>query len=235
MRFLSEKNLLHPNQHGFRPRLGCETQLVELLADLSRELDLGNEVDACLLDFSKAFDTVNHQKLLQKMMNIGLSQQVISWTSAFLKGRSQRVALEGSLSSPCEVTSGVPQGSVVGPVLFLIYINDLPLSTKSNVRLFADDTIVYVNTNKQHQLQDDLRNLEEWENRWDMRFNPSKCEVIRFCRKRKPVPLHPYTLHNTIIPRTDRIKYLGVNIQNNLRWDSHITAITNKAATRAVG
>ena len=231
MRFLSHHNLLYSKQHGFRPRLSCETQLIELISDISNSLDKGHEIDACLLDFSKAFDKVNHSKLLYKMKMIGVSQQIVRGTDSFLHNRSQRVALDGKSSESCEVTSGVPQGSVVGPILFLIYINDLPLNAECDVRLFADDTIVYTNTNNDSQLQMDLNSLEQWEADWDMHFNPSKCEVIRFSRKKKPAVQRVYTLHDENIPHVSTIKYLGVKIQSDLRWNAHIDYTTSKASS----
>jgi len=109
-------------------------------------------VDAVVLDFSKAFDRVSHSKLIQKMHTIGINDQVLKWTESFLSGRTQCVALEGSISSACAVTSGVPQGSVIGPCLLLIYINDLPDYTRSSVRLFADDTVIYATTDNAKQL-----------------------------------------------------------------------------------
>ena len=165
------------------------------------------------------------------MRHIGVSEQIACWTSSFLADRTQRVTLEGKLSDQCDVTSGVPQGSVIGPVLFLIYINDLPCSTESHVRLFADDTIVYTSVNNSDKLQRDLHQLEAWEKRWDMSFNPSKCEVIRFSRKRKPAPQTTYILHNENIPQVNHIKYLGVKIQSDLRWNMHIDYITGKASS----
>ena len=116
-------------------------------------MDKGEEVDACFLDFSKAFDKVDHKKLVQKLSNIGVSQQIVTWVEDFLRNRTQAVVVDGHSSSPCPVTSGVPQGSVVGPILFLIYINDLPNAVKSNVRLFAADTVIYNTVNNKQQLQ----------------------------------------------------------------------------------
>ena len=152
--------------------------------------------------------------------------------------RSQQVLVENiKVSHSLPVLSGVPQGSVVGPSLFLAYINDLPGSVRSRVRLFADDTIVYL-TIKSHasaqSLQEDLHNLELWEKEWSMEFNPEfnpdKCEVLRIHRKMKPV-IFPYTLHDTTLRTTENAKYLGVTISSNLNWSSHINTIINKAKT----
>ena len=230
MKFMERNNILFPQQHGFRSKLSCETQLVELVCDISKELDAGQEVDACLLDFSKAFDKVNHAKLLSKMRKIGLCNQVVDWTAAFLRDRTQTVTLRGTSSNPCPVTSGVPQGSVIGPALFLIYINDLPNRVKSKVRLFADDTIIYTTANNSDQLMGDLKSLEAWEREWNMEFHPAKCEYIRFSRKKNKAPAPNYKLHDEVIPTAKTIKYLGVKIQDDLKWNSHIEYITTKAS-----
>ena len=230
MSYLEGNQLLHNRQHGFRSKRSCESQLIELTSQLSELLDQGKEVDAIVLDFSKAFDKVNHSKLIQKTNNIGVNSQVVKWISSFLSNRTQEVAVDGFHSNHCSVTSGVPQGSVIGPSLFLIYINDLPSKVNSEVRLFADDTVIYTTTDKKDQLQKDLKTLEEWELHWDMEFNPSKCEHITFGRKRSNRLNNSYTLHNVSIPRVQEIKYLGVKLEHTLRWNSNTDYVTGKAA-----
>ena len=145
-------------QHGFREKRSSETQLIQLVDELARGLSQGHQTDLILLDFSKAFDKVSQTKLLFKLHQHGITQDNLSWIKAFLLGRSQCGSRRGK---SCEilVTSGVPQGSVLGPILFLLYINDLPENIISQVRLFADDTAVYltVNSKKDSQtLQQDL-------------------------------------------------------------------------------
>ena len=142
---LNRHNVLYDLQHGFRGKRSCETQLIQLIDELARGLSIrGQQTGLILLDFSKAFDKVSHTKLLFKLHQHGITQNNLSWIKAFLLGRSQCVALEGEKSSEIPVTSGVPQGSVNGPILFLLYINDLPDKITSSVRLFADDTAVYL-------------------------------------------------------------------------------------------
>ena len=141
------------------------------------------------MDFSKAFDKVDHNLLIYKLFNLGINLNTVSWIKSFLQKRSQSVVVEGKQSSSAPVMSGVPQGSVLGPCLFLAYINDLPDSLKSKARLFADDTIVYLTINSQSDaqtLQDDLLKLEQWESDWSMEFNPDKCEVIHVSKQKKP-------------------------------------------------
>ena len=123
------------------------------------------------------------------MKMIGVSDQLVDWTGDFLRNWAQTVTLQGTPWKPCHVSSGVPQGSVIGPPL-LLYINDLPSGAKSPVRLFADDTIIYTTADKSAQLKEDLKSLEEWEKEWSMQFHPAKCEFIRFSRKRNKAQ-HP--------------------------------------------
>ena len=141
---LEANNILYDQQHGFRSKRSCETQLIMLVEDLTRNATDGLQTDHVLLDFSKAFDKVSHEKLILKLHQYGVRGNILDWIRAFLSNRSQTVVLENDKSTEVPVTSGVPQGSVLGPILFLIYINDLPDNLRSKVRLFADDTAVYL-------------------------------------------------------------------------------------------
>ena len=130
-----------------------------------------------------------------------------------------------------ESSSGVPQGSMLGPLLFLLYINDLPQNIQSHVRLFADDTAVYLTFNSPQDantLQADLATLQEWEQTWDMEFNPRKCQVLHISNLNDPL-LSQHTLHVQVLESTDSAKYLGINISKTLNWNNHINEITNKA------
>ena len=140
--------------------------------------------------------------------------------------------VEGEKSDPAAVTSGVPQGTVLGPILFLAFINDLPCHAKhSTVRLFADDCVLQMEINSPHdcaKLQEDVDSIAEWERRWLMEFNAAKCEVMSIQANRSPT-LHDYYLHGHILNRTNATKYLGVTISSDLKWNSHIANITAKA------
>ena len=142
------------------------------------------------------------------------------------------MVVDGYESSSCPVTSGVPQGSVIGPILFLVYINDLPDSVLSKTRLFADDTVIYNTSDNSQQLQDDLNALQSWETSWKMEFNPLKCVHVKFSRKRTKGAENQYILHNVQIPKADGVKYLGVKLESSLRWNDNTTYITNKASSR---
>ena len=228
---LNQYNILYDLQHGFRDRRSCETQLIQLVEDLGRQLVKGKQVDLVLLDFSKAFDKVSHPKLLFKLSQHGVKGNTLNWIRAFLVGRTQAVVLEGESSMEVPVTSGVPQGSVLGPLLFLLYINDLPQNIQSQVRLFADDTAVYLTVDSSEDrdtLQADLDTLQEWERAWDMEFNPSKCQVLHITRSKQPLNTQ-YTLHDQVLEATDTAKYLGVTISKDLSWNGHISSILSKA------
>ena len=188
MSYLDTHNILTPQQHGFRRDHSCESQLIQTIQDLSSSANKSTQIDAIILDFSKAFDTVPHQRLILKLKHMGLNSKLISWISAFLKGRKQRVVVGGEHSEWVGVESGVPQGTVLGPLLFLAYINDLPDELQSTVRLFADDCIIYTpikSIQDSQKLQHDLNKLAEWEKRWQMSFNAKKCFVLRIPSSRK--------------------------------------------------
>ena len=156
---------------------------------------------------------------------------LLHWLSMFLTNRHQRVLLEGAESQESPVTSGVPQGTVLGPLLFLIYINDLPMMVKSKVRLFADDCIVYREIgNKQDAkaLQEDFNLLCWWESQWRMSLNPSKCYTMHVSHKVKPI-ITPYTMKEKRLEQVTHHPYLGLEISKDLTWSHHINKITTKA------
>ena len=197
---------------------------------------MGKQTDLVLLDFSKAFNKVNHLKLLHKLSCFGVKGNTLSWIQSFLIGRTQTVVLDGESSNEVPVTSGVPQGSVLGPLRFLLYINHLPENIQSQVRLFADDTAVYFtvsNLQDSQVLQSDLESLQRWERTWDMEFNPNKCQVLHITRSKKPV-MSGYFMHNQKLESVDAAKYLGVSISKDLSWNTHISNITT-SANRTLG
>jgi len=192
-----------------------------------------SQTDVAVMDFSKAFDTVPHRRLLYKLDWYGIRGQANNWIQSFLSNRTQRVVVDGFYSQEAAVTSGVPQGSVLGPALFLVYINDLPEYTKhSKVRLFADDCILYKPVSKIldcQKLQEDLAGLERWEKDWLMRFNVSKCSIMSISNKKPPSLNFSYKLHGQTMERETDSKYLGITLESDLKWHQHIRSICNKA------
>ena len=232
---LDRHGILSPLQHGFRSGHSCETQLLTTMYDLLSIRDSGSQTDVIVLDFSKAFDKVPHRRLLNKLRLYGVSGPILQWIDMFLSGRSQNVTVDGCFSSKTAVTSGVPQGTVLGPLLFLLFINDLPtvLDPSTRCRLFADDCLVYRVINSiddQLQLQKDLTALEKWSHQWGMNFNAKKCNVMTISR-RKPLDKF-YQLNNTILDRVSSCTYLGVTISNTLSWSEQISTCAKKANSR---
>ena len=179
----------------------------------------------------KAFDKVAHSRLVHKLEYYGVRGKLLIWLESFLNNRTQQVVVEGKFSPPCEVLSGVPQGSVLGPVLFLIYINNISLNIHSELRLFIDDILIYrpiINPVTDHVLlQDDLNTLIEWAMTWQMDFNISKCNILQITMHRN-VSNFVYKMRDTPLMKVDKYCYLGVYLQNKLSWTSHIDYILHK-------
>ena len=183
MEHLTAHRLISDSQHGFLRGRSCLTNLLTYLELVTKTVDDGNPVDAVYLDFSKAFDRVPHQRLLTKLRSHGIGDSTAAWIKAWLSDRQQRVVVNGAQSEWSGVKSGVPQGSVLGPLLFIIYINDIDEDILSLVLKFADDTKVFrkVKTPADARaLQDDLDRLYRWSDDWQMLFNIDKCKCLHF-------------------------------------------------------
>jgi retron-type reverse transcriptase len=181
-------------------------------------LDLGEPVDIVFFDFKKAFDTVPHQRLLYKAEKCGISGNLLRWIKEWLSERRQRVVVNGSFSDWIQVISGVPQGSVLGPILFLIYINDLGDGVKEFLSLFADDTKLFSSVRSAEQvqsLQDSINKLNSWSEEWLMQFNASKCAVMHLGSNN---PCHNYTLGSATLETTKSEKDVGVIVQDNCKF-----------------
>ena len=227
---LDTHSLLSDLQHGFRRKRSCESQLTIFIDELTRGVVNGSQIDAVVMDFSKAFDVVPHGSLLVKLRHYGIRGNTLKWIDSFLSHRTQKVVVDGEMSDLAPVTSGVPQGSVLGPILFLVFINDMPECITSTSRLFADDTIVYreVRCDDDRQaLQDDLKALEQWEQKWGMSFNPSKCSIIHITKKRTTAK-HDYILKDQVLETSTTANYLGITIACDLSWKEQILKITSK-------
>ena len=229
LKHLEGNNILSSLNHGFRSGHSTETQLLTVTHDLLLSHDKKTQTDVIILDFEKAFDTVPHSLLLHKLHLYGIEGPIHQWLTSFLTKRQMKVVVEGELSSSAAVTSGVPQGTVLGPLLFLCHINDLPDVVKSQVRLFADDCVLYrqIRSQRDHvKLQDDLSKLHDWACTWGMRFNATKCQVMSIDQKSS----HFYNIDGHILKHTPQEKYLGVTLSDDLKWSPHINNTTKKAS-----
>lgn len=228
---LEEHKILSPLQHGFWSGHSCESQLIITTHDLIKNFDQKLQTDILILDFSKAFDTVLHKHLLHKLKHYGIIGPLHHWISSFLMQRTQQVVVEGDHSDTAKVESGIPQGTVLGPLMFLCFINDLPNSVTSTVRLFGNDCLLYKQIRSQKDqadLQKDLSSLENWAKTWEMQFNAKKCNILKISRSKKPHN-HFYTLNDEILQQVTNSPYLGVILSDNMKFEDHISKITKKA------
>ena len=186
-RHLDHNTILHPNQHGFLKGLSCEAQLVDTIHELAYSINQKTQTDIIFLDFSKAFDKVSHDERLPNIRYYGIGGKTNTWISAFLCSSSQQFVVNGHTSQSAGILSGVPQGSVLGPMLFLMYVNDTAEGVTSQMRMFADDSIVYrqIHTPADHfTLASDLNKLPYWAKTWQMDFDVSKCAILSVTTKR---------------------------------------------------
>ena len=179
---VEDHKILTNLQHGFRSGRSCETQLITTTHDLlSSSFNSKSQIDVAILDFSKAFDMVPHADLLGKLEHYGIDSKILLWITNFLNNRKQRVVVDGSFSNYADVESGVPQGTVLGPLVFLLHINDLPSCANSKVRLFADGCLLYreiKNNQDQIGVQGGLDAVMDWGSTWGMKFNAKKCVTL---------------------------------------------------------
>ncbi len=190
-----------------------------------------------VLDFAKAFDKVPHKRLTLKLKYYGISGSILHWITAFLTNQTRCVLLEGSSYDTVPVSLGVPQGTILGPLLILPYINDLPLSMpNSSTRLFTNDRLLFravKTTDGCRLLQKNLDALQRWERTWQMQFHPDKCKLLRFTRAHNPIH-HIYTLNNLELESVHTHKYLGIHLSTNLKFNTHIDHIS-ATANRMLG
>ena len=231
--FILQTGQLSEQQHGFLPGKSCVTNQIETLDIVTSRLDDKKPVDIIYIDFSKAFDKVPHQRLLLKMSSMGISDQVVQWVQDFLSDRKMRVLVNGSFSAWLEVKSGIPQGSVLGPTLFTIYVNDLPPLLSSPSRMLADDLKilreVIIQQDSLH-LQEDIERVCRWCKIWLLTPNAAKCKVLHVGQKN---PSCHYTMEVDGVRGQLQVvtgeKDLGVHIDNKLSFQQHITETSNKA------
>ena len=215
--FLGEHKLLSDTQHGFLKGRSCLTNLLECTESVTKWVDEGAPVDVLYLDFQKAFDKVPHQRLLVKLRAHGMGKNIVNWIGNWLIGRKQRVTVDDGNSEWVSVLSGISQGSVLDPLLFLIYINDLEDGIGSSILKFADDTKIFRKVSSvldQEQLQEDLDSLIKWSDKWQMTFNQDKCKTMHIGRLNQK---SDYLMNNTVLAKSTTEKDLGVNFSSDMK------------------
>jgi hypothetical protein len=235
LKFLLETNNISTLQSAFTPKNSTTNQLLDLYHQIVAEMDKGKDIRFIVLDFSKAFDRVWHKGIIYKLAKAGITDPFLSWFRDYLHNRKHRVVVEGDKSILHDVTAGVPQGSVLGPILFILYINDIINQTNINVRLYADDATIFISyedsENAARKIEENLQSVHEWASFWFMTFNPQKTESLTFTRKRNPVIPTIY-LNGTEITEVEEHKHLGVTLQKDAKWIKHIKEITSRSKRR---
>ena len=231
---MTKNNLFADEQHGFVPGRDCVSQLLLCLEEWTNRIEYGECFDVIYTDFSKAFDSVPHERLLVKLKSIGIEGDILFWIKSFLNRRSQCVNVNGEKSGWKQVLSGIPQGSVIGPILFVIFINDMPEEVIVNyTKMFADDCKLYgtVGSAQDNSIQSDLNNLVKWSEKWQLPFNASKCKVIHFGHKNANTD---YYMNDVCLQTVRSEKDLGVIVDSDLKFHEH-TAAASKKANQVLG
>ena len=227
--YMSSNKLFSTTQHGFVLSRNCMTNLLLSMDDWAAALEYGYSIDIIYTDFAKTFDSVPHKRLFAKPQSIGVQGQLLRWVEAFLTGRRHRVSLSGELSNWTDVTSGIPQGSVLGPILFVIFINDMPNVVKNCCKLFSDDAKLYrpvLSEADTQSLQSDIDNLMEWSSTWQLPFYEMKCKRMHLGRGNNS---RPYHMNDHILENVTEEKDLGVTVDHQLKFHTHTSAAIKKA------
>ena len=232
--YLKDNSPISLRQWGFMSNRSTVSALIKVIEDWSSALDKGYEVCVVFFDVSKAFDTVPHSLLIAKLNELGLDPYLLQWIKSYLTDRTQCVCVDGVTSPSLPVASGVPQGSVLGPLLFITYINNVAavISPNSDVNMFADDIALYrviKTTADYNHLQQDIDSISACIQQKDLRFNTNKCKTMFISKKKsKSLPPPQLTLDGTILKRVKCYKYLGITLTSDLSWTPHIANCCNK-------
>jgi len=228
--FLRNNNIITPSQSGFIPGDSTTNQLLSIYNSMCQNIDKKIKNQAVFLDISKAFDRVWHKGLLCKLQSVGIRGNLLNWFKDYLSNRKQATVVKGQISEYLEIHAGVPQGSVLGPLLFLVYINDITQEIESDIKLFADDTSLSFAANnhdtRTDTLNNDLKRILEWGKKWKVVFNEGKTNLLNFSNSYSQN--HQLLFGNTILADSTSHKHLGVTFQNDGKWDEHIRIISSK-------
>lgn len=236
VQYLEYNNILIPQQSGFRQKHSCETALNMVIAEWKEELNKKHSIIAVFIDLKRAFETIDQKILLEKLEGIGIRDVELDWFRNFLTNRKQRTIIGSTLSEEVDVKIGLPQGSVLAPILFNIYINDINSVLKfSSIKLFADDALISINGNNENdireKLQSDLNSLYIWLCANKLKINIDKTKYMVITRKNL-AGLEPLKINNLEIENVKTIKYLGIQIDCKLKFDVHIDYAISKLATK---
>ena len=236
--FCKINDILTPKNSGFKKLDSTANQLIYMSHLIYKGLDEGKKIASVFLDISKAFDKVWHEGLLYKLEKIGIRGKLLKWVRSYLSGRSQRVVLNGSFSSFLQIFSGIPQGSILGPLLFLIYINDIIENIQSEMFLFADDTSLTSFSDSweicEHALNIDLQLLENWSRKWLLHFNENKTVYMLFSNTinvNNNVQL-TLNINGTQLSQVDSHRHLGVVLNGGLTWTDHVDYVCMRVSKR---
>ena len=210
---MSSNRIFADEQHGSVPNRECMTNLLLAMEEWTEAMESGYDIDIIYTDFAKAFDSVPHKRLAVKLKSLGINGEVLRWIETFLSGRRHRVSIDGELSDWVYVKSGIPQGSVLGPILFVVFINDMPRVSNNCCKLFADDAKIYSAIHSEDDtvsLQNDINSLVEWSTLWQLPYNIEKCKCMHIGRKSTA---HSYQMNDHILENVNEEKDLGVIIR----------------------
>ena len=237
--FLSENELLSPYQCGFRKKHSTESAAIFFTDSIRRGIDQGLLTGAVFIDLRKAFDTVDHDILLEKLKYCGILNTELDWFSNYLKNRSQVVGFGKDLSEPCVITSGVPQGSILGPLLFVLFVNDLPLNVdRCKILMDADDTVLYFSAKSVEEIEmtldEALKLVKNWllDNGLFLHKGKTECVLFGSVPRLSSVNSFSVSVDGYVIKRVHEFKYLGVVMDEYLSWNAHIKCIVSKAGKR---
>ena len=233
--YLRDHNLLSHNQSAYTPTDSTVNQLVSIYHETCLSLDQNIDTQLIFFDISKAFDRVWHPGLLFKLKSIGIGGKLLKWFRSYLTKRHQQVVLNGKSSRTMELQSGVPQGSVLGPIMFLVYINDISSSIVSTTKLYADDTSLLhriTDINSKIELQNDLNTIDKWSEQWAVTFNPSKSHALHISRKREHYNTHDYIFQNRTIENVNEHTHLGLIWNSECNWKNHLIALGKRGSQR---